>query len=129
MKKGYVDGYVLPVKKSKLATYKKMATAAGKTWIKYGALQYFECAGDDMKIAAKYKVLPFQKMAKAKPNETVIFAFVVFKSKAHRDQVNKKVMKNMTMTPELEKECKDLFDMHKMAYAGFKPIVALEKRK
>lgn len=129
MKKGYVDGYVLPVKKNKLATYKKMATMAGKTWIKYGALQYFECAGNDMSIASKMKLLPFQKMAKAKPNETIIFAFVVFKSKAHRDRVNKKVMKNMTMTPDLEKECKDLFDMHKMAYAGFKPIVGLEKKK
>lgn len=127
IKKGYVDGYVLTVKKSKLATYKKMATEAGKTWIKYGALQYFECAGDDMKIASKMKLLPFQKMAKAKPNETIIFAFVVFKSKAHRDQVNKKVMKKMMMTPEDQEACKDLFDMHKMAYAGFKTIVGLEK--
>lgn len=129
MKKGYVDGYVLPVKKSKLATYKKMATEAGKMWIKHGALQYFECAGDDMSIASKMKILPFQKMAKAKPNETVIFAFVVFKSKAHRDQVNKKVMAGMTMTSADQEACKNLFDMHKMAYAGFKPIVALEKRK
>jgi len=127
MKKGYVDGYVLPVKKSKLATYKKMATEAGKMWIKQGALQYFECVGDDMSIASKMKVLPFQKMAKAKPNETIIFAFVVYKSKAHRDQVNKKVMKNMTMTPENEKECRELFDMKKMAYAGFKTIVGLER--
>jgi alkaline phosphatase len=129
MKKGYVDGYVLPVPKKNLAKYKKMATEAGKMWIKCGALQYFECVGDDMKIASKYKVLPFQKMAKAKPNETVIFAFVVFKSKAHRDQVNKKVMAGMTMTPEDQEACKNLFDMKKMAYAGFKPIVGLEKRK
>jgi len=129
MKKAYVDGYVLPVKKNKLATYKKMATEAGKMWIKYGALQYFESVGDDLSIASKMKVLPFQKMAKAKPNETIIFAFVVYKSKAHRNQVNTKVMKNMTISPELEKECKNLFDMRKMAYAGFKTIVGLEKRK
>jgi uncharacterized protein YbaA (DUF1428 family) len=92
--KRYVDGYVLPVPKKNLRSYKKMAAEAGKIWMKYGALQYVECAGDDLKSVTEWGGLPFPKMAGAKPNETVIFAYVVYKSKAHRDRVNAKVMKD-----------------------------------
>ena len=84
----YVDGYVIPIKKSKLKAYKKMATLGCKTWLKHGALDYYECVGDDLK---NNMGLTFPVMCKLKADETVIFAYIVYKSKAHRNQVNKKV--------------------------------------
>jgi uncharacterized protein YbaA (DUF1428 family) len=114
----YVDGYVLPVPTDRLGDYKKMATLAGKIWREHGALDYKECAGDDMNAAFG---VPFSKLAKAKPNETIIFAYIVFKSKADRDKINAKVMKDPrlnTMDP------KDMpFDIKRMAYGGFKVLV------
>lgn len=120
--KRYVDGYVLPVPKKNLRSYKKMAAEAGKIWMKHGALQYFECAGDDLKSVAKWGGLPFPKMAGAKPNETVIFAYVVYKSKAHRDRVNAKVMKDPMTDPE-NKDKPMPFDMKRMAYGGFVSLI------
>ena len=113
----YVDGFVMVTKDPK--GYRKLAMAASKLWKKYGALKYFECLGDDMR--PKMVSLPFRKMIKAKRGETVIFSFVIYKSRAHRDAVNKTVMADMSM-----KDYKDMampFDMKRVAYAGFKAIV------
>ena len=113
----YVDGYVLPVPKKNLKAYLRMARMGGKVWRKHGALDYKECVGDDLKT--KWGI-PFPEMMKLKPGETVIFSFVVFKSRTHRDRVNAKVMK------EMEKMCgsKDMpFDVKRMVYGGFKVLV------
>ena len=113
----YVDGYVLPVPKKNLKTYMQMARMGEKMWRKHGALDYKECVGDDLKT--KWGT-PFSRMMKLKPGETVVFSYVVFKSRAHRDRVNAKVMK------EMEKKCgtKEMpFDVKRMVYGGFKILV------
>ena len=126
MAKQYVDGYVLIVPKKNLKVYKKMASDAGKVWMKYGALQYAECVGEDLYSAKKWGCLPFPKMAKAKPSEIVLFSFITYKSRAHRDKVNAKVMKEMEKYSEKIKEgCKNVFDMKRMAVGGFETIVNL----
>jgi uncharacterized protein YbaA (DUF1428 family) len=113
----YVDGFVLPVPKKKVAAYRRMAARAGKIWREYGALLYLECVGDDLKIKG---VIPFTRIARSKPGETVIFAFIVYKSKAHRNSVNAKVMKD----PRMNEGPKQMpVDMKRMAYSGFKAIV------
>lgn len=117
----YVDGFVLAVPKKNLQVYRKMATIGCKVWKKHGALEYFECVGDD--LAPKWVTLTFPKMIKAKPGETVVFAFIVFKSKAHRDSVNAKVMKDPLMNDPKYKDKPMPFDMKRMAYGGFKVIV------
>ncbi len=113
----YVDGYVLPIPKKHVNAYRRMALIGRKAWMKHGAVDYKECIGDD--LAAKWG-MPFTKAVKVKPGETVVFAFIVFKSRAHRDRVNAKVMKEM-----MEKEPpKDMpFDMKRMIYGGFKTLV------
>ena len=113
----YVDGYVLPVPKKDLHAYRRMAQMAGKVWRKHGALDYKECVGDDLKTQWG---TPFPRMIKLKPGEVVVFSYIVFKSRAHRDRINAKVMK------EMEKMCepKDMpFDMKRMVYGGFKTLV------
>jgi len=113
----YVDGYVLPVPKKNLQAYRRMAQMAGKVWRKHGALDYKECVGDDLKTQWG---TPFPRMMKLKPGEVVVFSYIVFKSRAHRDRVNAKVMK------EMEKMCesKDMpFDVKRMVYGGFKTLV------
>lgn len=120
----YVDGFVIPIKKKDLAAYKKMAEWGSKTWMKYGALEYFECVGDDLKVQ-KGMGLGFGKLADLKKDETVIFAWIVYKSKKHRDEVNKKVMKEMNSPENIEK-FKDQpmpFDMNRFSCGGFKTIV------
>jgi uncharacterized protein YbaA (DUF1428 family) len=114
----YVDGYVLPVPKKKLDAYRRIAAKAGKVWREHGALEYLECVGDDLNIKG---VVSFTKLVKPKPGETVVFSFVVFKSRAHRDRVNAKVMKD----PRLANMAPDAmpFDMKRMTYSGFKAIV------
>jgi uncharacterized protein YbaA (DUF1428 family) len=113
----YVDGYVLPVPKKNLKTYIRMARMGERMWRKYGALDYKECVGDDLK--AQWGT-PFPRMMKLKPGETVIFSYIVFKSRAHRDRVNAKVMKEM----EKMGEPKEMpFDMKRMVYGGFKVFV------
>ena len=124
--KRYVDGYVLVVLKKKLKMYQKMAAEAGKVWIKQGALQYVECIGEDLDSAKKFGCLPFSTMTKAKPSEMVLFSFIIYKSRAHRDTVNAKVMKEMEKYSEKYKdECKNVFDMKRMAVGGFETIVNL----
>jgi uncharacterized protein YbaA (DUF1428 family) len=117
----YVDGFVIPIAKKNIAAYRKMATIGKKVWMKHGALDYKECVADDMK--SMMGSLAFPKMTKAKPNETIIFSFIVFKSRTHRDQVNKKVMKDPLMNDPKMASMPMPFDMKKMAYGGFKTIV------
>lgn len=115
----YVDGFVLSVPKKKLGAYQKMAQKASKIWREHGALEYKECVGDDLDVKMG---VPFTKLSKSKPDETVVFAYIVYKSRAHRDKVNKKVMADK----RLESMCdpKDMpFDCKRMAYGGFKTIV------
>ena len=114
----YVDGFVIPIKKKNLAKYKKMATMGKKIWMKHGALDYYECAGDD--IEQKWGGFPFKKAYKMKSDETVIFAFIVYKSKSHRNQVNKKVMADPMMNPD---KFDPVFDMKRMTVGGFKTLV------
>ena len=121
----YVDGFVLVVKKGKLKDYKKMASAAGKIWIKHGALEYFECVGEDMN--PKWVQLTFPKMIKPKSGEKVVFSFIVYKNKKHRDSINKKVMKDPFMNDSKYKDKPMPFDMKRMAYGGFETIVGLKK--
>lgn len=118
----YVDGFVLTVKKDQLAAYRKLATLAGGVWRKHGALDYKECVIDDSDPTGV--TFTFPKMAKAKPDEVVVFSYIVFKSKAHRNQVNAKVMKDPAMDDPKLKEMPMPFDMKRMAYGGFKVLVA-----
>jgi len=115
----YVDGYVLPVPKKNLMAYRAMASKASKVWKEHGALEYIEGVADDVKPG---KYTSFPQSVKLKPNETVVFAYVVYKSRAHRDSVNKKVMKD----PRLKSMCdpKNLpFDGKRMFWGGFKVLV------
>jgi len=115
----YVDGYVLPVPKKNLSAYKTMARKASVVWRDHGAVEYFECSGDDLKV--KWG-LPFTKAAKTKPGETVVFSFVVYKSRAHRDKVNAKVMKDPRLAKMMEGKAMP-FDVKRMVYGGFKTLV------
>ena len=115
----YVDGYVLPVPKKNVEVYRKIAQKAGKIWREHGALQYMECVGEDLKVNWG---VPFPKTMKTKPTETVIFAFIIFKSRAHRDKVNAKVMKDKRLATMMD-ECTKAFDCKRMVYGGFKVIV------
>ena len=115
----YVDGFVVPVPKKKLAAYRRLATLAGKTWRKHGALQYVECLADDVSSG---KVTSFPQAVKLKKDEVVVFSYVVYKSRAHRDAVNKKVMSD----PSMQMDPKSYpFDGKRMFWGGFKPIVKL----
>lgn len=112
----YVDGYVIPIPKKNLKIYKKMATLGCKMWMKHGALEYYECVGDDLNVPWG---LGFPKMCKLKSNETAIFAFVVYKSKAHRNKVMKAVMSD----PKMKMDMKMPFDMKRFSVGGFKVLV------
>lgn len=114
----YVDGFVLAVPKKKLKDYMRMARTASRVWRDHGALDYRECVGDDLQV--KFG-LPFSKLAKAKNGETVVFAWISYKSRAHRDRVNAKVMKDKRMVCDPKNMP---FDPRRMAYGGFKVIVA-----
>ena len=115
----YVDGYILPIPKKQLKTYTRMAEMGRNAWMKHGALDYRETVGDD--LVAKWGT-PFTKMMKLKKDETVVFAYVVFKSRAHRDRVNAKVMKDPRLTASMDMN-KMPFDVKRMAYGGFKVLV------
>jgi uncharacterized protein YbaA (DUF1428 family) len=114
----YVDGYVLPVPKRNLRKYRGIASQASKIWMDHGALEYRECAGEDMNV--KFGV-PFSKMMKLKAGETVIFAWIVFKSKKDRDRVNAAVMKDPRMGKMMK--AAEVFDHKRMSYGGFDVIV------
>lgn len=117
----YVDGFVLVVPKDKTEEYKKMAEEGRDSWMRHGALEYYECRGNDLvtQEMGGQKAREFTDMAGAKDDETVWFSFIIFKSKEHRDEVNKKVMAEMD---EQMKDFKDMqmpFDANRMAYGGF----------
>lgn len=117
----YVDGFVVPVPKRKLAAYRKMAALAARVWRDHGALDYRECVGDDLNVDF---ALPFPKGIRTKSGETVVFSWIRYKSRAHRDRVNAKVMKD----PRLAAMCgaKDMpFDVNRMLYGGFKVLVSI----
>jgi alkaline phosphatase len=117
----YVDGFVMVVPDENLPAYRKMAKMGGTVWKKYGALEYFECVGDD--LTPEFAQLTFPKMAKAKEGETIVFSFIVYKSKADRDKINAKVMQDPAMNGPAMKDMPMPFDMKRMAYGGFKVIV------
>jgi uncharacterized protein YbaA (DUF1428 family) len=115
----YVDGFVVPVPKRNLDAYRRMARKAGKVWREHGALEYRECVGDDVKMG---QVTSFPRSVKRKPNETVVFSWIVFKSRAHRDRVNAKAMKDPRLADMMD--TKDMpFDAKRMIYGGFKVVV------
>jgi uncharacterized protein YbaA (DUF1428 family) len=117
----YVDGFIVPVPKKKLKAYRNMAAKAGKIWREYGAAAFYECAADDI---SKGKRTSFPRSVKLKANETVLFSFIIYRSRAERDRINAKVMRD----PRLAKmmKLKDMpFDAKRMIYGGFKTIVKL----
>jgi uncharacterized protein YbaA (DUF1428 family) len=125
----YVDGYVLPVPKKNVAAYRRMAQKAGKVWKDHGALEYRECVGDDLQTVVTEKgmkkargVPPFAQSVRAKSGETVVFSWIVFRSRADRDRVNAKVMKDPRIAAMMEDE-KMPFDVKRMLYGGFRVIV------
>ncbi len=120
----YVDGFVIVLPKKNLKAYKKMATMGKKIWMKHGALQYLECIGDDLNPnMGGAESLTFPKLTKLKSTETVVFSFILFKSKAHRNKVNAKVMKDPVMNDPTNGGNPMPFEMNKMSYGGFKVIV------
>jgi uncharacterized protein YbaA (DUF1428 family) len=113
----YVDGFVIPLPKKNLGAYRRMAQKAGKIWRDHGALEFRECVGDDLSVKMG---LPFPRGIKIKPAETVVFSWIVYKSRADRDRVNAKVMKD----PRFAKMPKEMpFDTKRMLYGGFNTIV------
>lgn len=124
----YVDGFVLVVPKKKVAQYRKMAQDGAKMWMKHGALDYKECMGDDLHAnmggMGGVPIFTFPKMTKVKKGETVWFSYITYKSRAHRDQVTKKVMAEMDKIAHKYKDMSMPFDLKRMAYGGFKVVVS-----
>jgi uncharacterized protein YbaA (DUF1428 family) len=116
----YVDGFVVPVPKKEVDAYRKLARKAGKVWREHGALEYRECVGDDVKSG---KVTSFPQSVKAKRNETVVFSWIVYRSRAHRDRVNAKVMKDPRISGMGSEKMP--FDTKRMFFGGFEMIVDL----
>lgn len=116
----YIDGFVLPVPRKNLAAYRRMARKAGKIWRELGALEYRECVGDDLNMEHG---VPFPKQMKLKPGETVVFSWIVYKSRAHRDRVNAKIVKDPRIAKMMEPASMP-FDLNRLSYGGFKVIVS-----
>ncbi|HAV62837.1 MAG TPA: DUF1428 domain-containing protein [Verrucomicrobiales bacterium] len=115
----YVDGFIIPIAKKNLAAYPRLARLAAKVWKEHGALEYRECVGEDLQT--KFGT-PFTRLARARKNETVIFSWITFKSRAHRDKVNAKAMKDPRLAPMMDPKNVP-FDNRRMSYGGFKMIV------
>lgn len=115
----YVDGFIVPVPKKNIEAYRRIARKAGKVWRDHGALDYKECVADDVK---KGKWTSFPRSVKLKPNETVVFAWITYKSRAHRDRVMAKVMKDKRLADMMDPKAMP-FDTKRMIYGGFKVIV------
>jgi uncharacterized protein YbaA (DUF1428 family) len=115
----YVDGFVLPVPKRNLDAYRRQARKAGKIWREHGALEYRECVADDVKVG---KITSFPQSVKRKRDETVVFSWIVFKSRAHRDRVNAKVMKDPRLADMMDPRAMP-FDAKRMIYGGFTVLV------
>lgn len=117
----YVDGFVLPVPKKNIEAYRKMASKAGEVWREYGALQYRECVADDVKPG---ELTSFPQAVKLQDDETVVFAWIVYESRAKRDEINEKVMKDPRLNEMMEG--KDMpFDAKRMFWGGFETLVEL----
>ena len=114
----YVDGFVIPLPKNKIDEYRRIAEKSGEVWRDHGALEYREWVGEDLNVKGQ---VPFPRLIDCKPDETVVFAWIVFESRAHRDEVNAKVMKD----PRLAKLGAEAmpFDCKRMAYGGFEVLV------
>ena len=117
----YIDGFVVPVPKKKLAAYRRMAHTAGKIWREHGALEFRECVADDVKPG---KLTSFPQAVKLKPDEVVVFSWIVYKSRAQRDQTMKKVMADPRLRSMMDPK-KRPFDGKRMFWGGFKTIVEL----
>lgn len=115
----YVDSYLLPVPKKNLPTYRRIAQKAAKIWREHGALEYRECAGDDLNVEG---MVPFSGTVSLRRGETVVFAWIVFKSRTHRDRVNAKVMKDPRLAKMMDAKSMP-FDVKRMVYGGFKVLV------
>jgi uncharacterized protein YbaA (DUF1428 family) len=115
----YVDGFVVPVPKKSLDVYRRMARNAGKIWREHGALEFRECIADDVKVG---KLTSFPRSVKLKPNETVVFSWITYKSRAHRDRVNARVMKDKRLAEMMDGKAMP-FDAKRMIYGGFKVLV------
>lgn len=115
----YVDGFVIPIPKKNLPAYARMAKKVGKIWREHGALEYRECVGDDLRVKMG---MPFPRLAKAKSAETVVFSWIVYKSRAHRDRVNAKVMKDQRIHALCDSKSMP-FSVKRMAYGGFTVLV------
>lgn len=115
----YVDGFVLPVPKNKLDAYRRISRKAGKVWRDHGALEYKESVADDVKPG---KLTSFPQAVKLKRGETVVFSWITYKSRAHRDRVNAKVMKDPRLAKMMDPESNP-FDMKRLIYGGFKVVV------
>ena len=120
----YVDGFVIVLPRKNIAAYRRMAARAGKVWRKYGALDFKECIGEDLNPnMGGMRVLTFPRLTRLKRGETVVFSYIAYKSRAHRDRVNAKVMKDPVMNDPKYKDEVMPFDMKRMAYGGFKVMV------
>jgi uncharacterized protein YbaA (DUF1428 family) len=115
----YVDGFIVPVPKKKLPAYLRMAKKAGKIWREHGALEYREWVADDVKVG---KWTSFPRSVKLKPDETVVFSWIVYKSRAQRDAINAKVMKDPRLADMMNLKTIP-FDAKRMIWGGFKPLV------
>ena len=116
----YVDGFLLPVPKKNIGAYLRMSRSAGKVWRKYGAIEYRECFADDLNHKG---IFPFPRAIRLKKGETVVFSWIVYKSKSDRNRVNAKVMKDKRILRMMK--AKPIFDSKRMAYGGFKVRVDL----
>ncbi|MEK7505137.1 MAG: DUF1428 domain-containing protein [Patescibacteria group bacterium] len=126
IKAKYVDGFVLVVPEKDLVAYKKMAAMGGKMWKKAGALDYMECVGDDMHPKMGQEKIPnFPDLVNLKKGELVVFSYITYKSRKHRDQVNAKVMKEMEKAYDKHKDQPMPFDMKRMNYGGFTVLVGM----
>lgn len=117
----YVDGFLIPVPQDNVAEYRKIARKAAKIWMEYGALDYRECLGDDLKNDWGAQ---FPKAVGTKPNETVIFSWITYKSKKDRDRINKLIMEDERIKKMMDPN-KLIFDCKRMAYGGFKTLVSV----
>ena len=115
----YVDGFVIPVPKRNVTAYRAIAKRAGKVWKDHGALAYVECVADDVKLG---KLTSFPRAVKRKSDETVVFSWIVYKSRAHRDRVNAKVMKDPRLADMMKPKAMP-FDAKRMIFGGFKILV------
>ena len=115
----YVDGFLLPVPRKKLDAYRRISQKAGRVWREHGAVEYRECVGDDLKVKMG---VPFTRLVRLKPGETVVFSWIVYKSRAHRDRVNAKVTKDPRLASMIDPKAMP-FDGKRMIYGGFNKLM------